>query len=95
MEINMPNDQKEIRIVIAQRGWVFVGEYSIEGDNVIIDNGGTIRHWGTTKGLGEIAAGGPTETTIIDRSPRVTLHRLAVVATIDANADKWSSYVGR
>lgn len=41
-----------VRIVIAQRGWVFVGRYSTDGDQVYLDNARVIRRWGTTAGLG-------------------------------------------
>ena len=77
------------KIVIAQRGWVFVGDVSSTADEVTIENAATIRRWGTTKGLGEIAANGPTRDTILDDCPTVRMHPLAVVATVDCVADKW------
>lgn len=79
-----------IQIVIAQRGWVFVGEVSEEGDKVIIKKAKNIRRWGTTKGLGEIAMGGPTAHTVLDDMGTVTLHVLTIVARIDCNGGKWS-----
>ena len=88
------SESKEIRIVIAQRGWVFVGRYSTEGDEVVISGGAVVRRWGTTMGLGEIADKGPTEKTILDATPEIRLHKLAVVASISANAEKWTDHVG-
>lgn len=79
-----------IEIVIAQRGWVFVGKIIVDGDSkVTIANAKNIRRWGTTKGLGEIAANGPTENTVLDHAGTVTLHPLTIVARIDCVDDKW------
>jgi hypothetical protein len=77
------------RIVIAQRGWVFVGDYAIDGDDVTLSNAQVIRVWGTTKGLGELALNGPTSTTKLDDAGTVRLHRLAIVATLDVA--KWTA----
>lgn len=77
------------RIVILQRGWVAVGDYAKTGSEVTLSNASVIRRWGTTKGLGEIAANGPTENTVLDPTPTVRVHELAIVATIDCTAEKW------
>lgn len=77
------------QIVIAQRGWVFVGNVERSGDDVIITNANCIRRWGTTKGLGELAAGGPKSVTVLDPLGTVRLHALAVVASIDCEESKW------
>ena len=71
------------QIVIAQRGWVFVGEVSRTDTDIVIENAAVVRRWGTTRGLGELAATGPTDQTIIDPCPTVRLHPLTVVATLD------------
>ena len=81
-----------VRIVIAQRGWVFVGRYSVDGDHVVLDQAKIVRKWGTTKGLGELAAG-PLSSTVLDPAGRVELHQLAVVATIAADADQWAGHL--
>lgn len=79
----------KIEIVIAQRGWVFVGEVTDQDNKIIISNARNIRRWGTTKGLGEIAANGPTENTILDSVATVTLHPLTVIARIECNGTNW------
>lgn len=84
---------REIRIVVLQRGWVVVGNYRKDGSEVVVSGGGVIRRWGTTKGLGEIATGGPTDSTIIDRTPEIRAHELAVVMTIAVDPTKWGGYV--
>lgn len=77
------------QIVIAQRGWVFVGDVERSGDDVTINNARCIRRWGTTKGLGELASNGPQKSTVLDDMGTVRLHALAVVAAIDCEAGKW------
>jgi hypothetical protein len=79
------------QIVIAQRGWVFVGDVSRDGDDVTIANAQNVRRWGTTKGLGEIAKNGPTSTTVLDDFGTVRLHALAIVAALDCEASKWAA----
>ena len=78
-----------IKIVILQRGWVMVGRYSQDGSKCRLDNAAVIRKWGTTKGLGEIADGGPTKNTVLDKIPPVEFHELTVIATIQCRAEKW------
>jgi hypothetical protein len=80
-----------LKIVIGHRGWVFIGHESVTGDEVTLTEASCIRRWGTKKGLGEIAAGGPTPTTILDSVGTVRLHRLAVIATIDASEEAWAA----
>lgn len=77
------------QIVIAQRGWVFVGDVERVGDEVIITGAQCIRRWGTTKGLGELAKYGPQKNTVLDDMGTVRLHALAVVASLDVEAAKW------
>ena len=79
------------QIVIAQRGWVFVGDVEKSGDDVTINNAQCIRRWATTKGLGEIAKNGPTSSTVLDDMGTVRMHALAVVASLDCEASKWAA----
>lgn len=83
---------QQIRIVVAQRGWVFVGRYSATADEVTLEHARCVRRWGTTKGLGELAAG-PTKSTVLDPAGTVRLHPLAVVATFDCDAEKWNAHL--
>ena len=56
----------EKRIVVADRGWVFVGNCEDHADgSVTIRNAKNIRRWGTTAGLGELV-NGPTPSTKAD-----------------------------
>lgn len=88
------NGKQDIRIVILQRGWVVVGRFTQTGDKCQLDGAKVVRRWGTTKGLGELAAGGPVEgKTVLDPSPTVRFHALTVVASIACEASKWAALV--
>jgi hypothetical protein len=84
----------EVRIVIAQRGWVFVGYYHPhdDGETFELRNASVIRNWGTNKGLGQITPK-PTPSTVLDPCGTVTLHTLAIVAVLDADAEGWRSHL--
>ena len=79
----------EIKIVILQRGWVFVGKFERSENDCKLTNAKNIRRWGTTKGLGEIANGGPTDKTVLDDAGTVEFDYLTVVATLSCNQEKW------
>ena len=74
----------ETQIVIGQRGWVFVGKVSEDGDDIVIRGAKNIRVWGTSRGLGELVDG-PLESTKFDPYGTVRLPKIAVVARIDVN----------
>jgi hypothetical protein len=83
----------DVRIVVLQRGWVFIGRYvKAAEDEHRLDNAKCIRVWGTTKGLAELV-NGPTSSTKLDESGVVRFHPLTVVTSIDAKEDKWEKYL--
>ena len=82
-----------IRIVVLQRGFVAVGYFSQDGSNCKLEKAANIRTWGTTKGLGEIAVGGPTQKTILDKCPTIRFHELTIIQTIDCVEGKWEKYL--
>lgn len=81
----------EIKICILQRGWVFIGRFSRDGEMCNLENAYTIRRWGTTEGLGQLALQGKQSDTTLDRAGNVTFHQLTIVAMIDCNTDAWNS----
>lgn len=80
-----------IKIVILQRGWVFIGRFEQTGSQCKLTSAYNLRRWGTTKGLGELAKGGPTDDTKLDKVNDVGFHELGVVATIDCDEDVWKN----
>ena len=83
--------ESSIKIAILQRGWVMVGYFSREGNDCTLTEASVVRVWGTTKGLGEIALGGPTSSTKLDIAGKVQFDYLTVVALLDCEESKWKS----
>ena len=79
-----------IVILILQRGWVVVGRHHRDGAEHVLTDASVVRRWGTSRGLGEIAAGGPTGRTILDRAGTVRAHELATVLVVDCDATRWA-----
>ena len=75
---NIPIGEK--RIIVGDRGWVFVGNCIDNSDgSVTITNALNIRRWGTTTGLGELR-NGPTTKTITDIAGTVRLTPIVTYA---------------
>lgn len=83
-----------IRIVVLDKGFVSVGVFSRAGEEVVLENAAVIRRWGTERGLGQIAADGPTQRTILDRTPTERIPWHAVKKTIECNDEKWLEVLG-
>jgi len=66
------------QIVVVDRGFVYVGNVTIEGDMCRIKNARNVRKWGTTKGLGELVDG-PTKDTVLDFYGEVLVPMKAVI----------------
>lgn len=77
-----PNKLGPQQIVIADRGWVYVGNVAESSDRITITNARNIRYWGTTRGLGELAESGPTPTTKLDPIGTVIVPMRAVIGII-------------
>lgn len=78
-----------VRIVVLQRGWVLVGRYFRKGTECRVEGSKVIRRWGTTNGLGELAANGPLENTKLEPSGLSEFHRSAEVLTLRCEESKW------
>lgn len=85
-------EKGDIKIVILQRGWVMVGRFERNGSDCKLRNASVIRSWGTTKGLGELAKDGPTDTTKLDKTHGVVeFDYLTVVATVACEESSWKN----
>jgi hypothetical protein len=80
----------DIKIVVLDRGFVYVGTVDITDDFVIITNAKNIRQWGTTKGLGELVSG-PLSGTKLDHTGTVRVASRALISLIDVDQSKWKS----
>ena len=76
------------QIVVAELGWVFIGEVSIGDVFVNISDAFVIRKWGTTAGLGQIALEGPTKETIFDKCGFVRVFCNKVIAMLECVYDE-------
>jgi hypothetical protein len=84
-----PNYMGVIRIVILQRGWVYIGRFTRNENLCQLKNAYCIRTWGTTKGLQELV-NGATSKTILDKCDGVVeFDWLTVVHTIEVNESAW------
>lgn len=80
----------DIKIVILQRGWIYIGRFERNDNNCKLHNSYNIRTWGTTKGLCELVHG-PTSTTKLDKCEGIVeFDWLTVVHCITVNKEKWN-----
>ena len=77
-----------LQIIILDRGYVYVGNVSIDDNWVLITTARNVRRWGTTKGLGELAANGPLKDSIIDPVGTVRAPLRALIGLIECEASK-------
>jgi hypothetical protein len=81
-----------IAIVVLDRGFVYVGRVTVDGDWCVIDGAKNIRIWGTTKGLGELV-NGPLKDTKLDNVGSVRAPLRAVIHIIDAKEEAWKTVI--
>lgn len=80
--VKTPIDMGEKRIIVADKGWVFVGDCTDNEDGTVtIKNASNIRRWGTSKGLGELI-NGPLSETIYDPYGTVKTKSVAEIAVV-------------
>lgn len=83
-------DTRPTQIVVADRGFVYVGLVELTPDWVVVTDAQNIRYWGTTRGLGQLAMEGPTSTTKLDDVGTVRVPLRAVISLIDTEARLWT-----
>lgn len=85
-----------MQIVIGQRGWVWVGCVSREGDYLLLSNSTTIVRWGAAgSGIETLAVKGPQpETRLGGPGVNRRVHVLAVIDLIEVTegaAARWKA----
>ena len=73
------------QIVVLDRGFVYYGNVTIKGDILTIERAKNIRHWGTTRGLCQLAKDGPQLRTILDDAGTVVAPMRAVIHIIQCS----------
>lgn len=81
----------KLQIAVLDRGFVYVGTCSVADGVLTITGASCIRRWGTTHGLGQLAAEGPQKDTKLDPADRVTAPISALVHLIDCNPKAWTN----
>ena len=76
-----------LQIVVLDRGFVYIGHVTTDGEWCHIAGAWNIRRWGTTRGLGELG-GGPTDDTRLDRvgDVRVPFHALQHLIAVEVSS---------
>ncbi len=77
------------QIVVLDRGFVYAGRVEITDGVVTITNAKCVRRWGTSNGLGELAAEGPKPNTRLDEAGTVVAPMAALIHLIACNAGAW------
>lgn len=83
-----------LAIVVADRGWVWVGQVTGPevGDHFIhITGARCVRRWGTSEGLGELAKKGPLPNTKLDAPADVKVSAKAVIAIVPCEPAAWNA----
>lgn len=89
----MNKDNGKIKIVILQCGWIMIGNFYQEDTRCELHNSYTIRRWGTTKGLGQLAKDGATDETILDANNLpVDFHELTIIASLLCDEEAWREH---
>lgn len=78
-----------LQIIVLDRGWVIVGHTTQDEGYLTIRHASVVRRWGTTSGLGEIAALGPLKGTVLDPAGTVRAPIGSVVFTLDCVEKVW------
>lgn len=84
-----PNYLGDIKIVVLQRGWIYIGRFSKQGNICQLKNAYCIRTWGTTKGLQELVNGATTSTKLDKCDGVIEFDWLTVIHTITVNESAW------
>jgi hypothetical protein len=77
-------------IVVLDRGFVYVGLATHDGEWCVIRDARNVRVWGTTEGLGQLALKGPQPNTKLDMVGTVRAPARAVIHIIDTEAKLWN-----
>lgn len=86
------NNEGPIKIVVVDRGFVYVGRLQLSTNFILLTDARNIRVWGTTNGLGELVSG-PTAKTKLDLVGIVQIPRRAVISIIDTDQSEWKTII--
>jgi hypothetical protein len=91
MLVSSAKTEHGLAIVIADRGWVWVGTVTSDYDFTTIEGARCVRRWGTSKGLGELAKLGPRPDTALDDPVDMKVASRAVIAIVPCEQSAWTA----
>lgn len=74
-----------LAIVVADRGFVYIGRVIVLDSWVNVYEASNIRYWGTERGLGQLAIEGPTSKTQVDVIGSVQIPIRAVISIVSVS----------
>lgn len=77
------------QIAVLDRGFVYVGQCTLADGVLTITGAQNVRRWGTSAGLGQLAAQGPQPATKLDKTGTVRAPVSSVVHLIDCDPQAW------
>lgn len=86
-------------IFVCDRGWVVIGEPDPVREHppqsVLLHRAAVVRRWGTSSGLGQLAAEGPLEETILDPAPEgiIVPFSAMVGPWFPCSKEAWQNYL--
>ena len=83
----------DVKIVVLQRGWVYIGRFERNGNDCKLHNAYNIRSWGTTKGLPELVNGATISTKLDKCEGVIEFDWLTTVHTITVNSSAWNKLI--
>lgn len=83
----------DIKIVVLQRGWVYIGKFERNGNDCKLHSAYNIRTWGTTKGLCELVTGATSSTKLDKCQGIVEFDWLTIIHTITVDKNSWKSLI--
>ena len=85
---------RRVEIVIADRGWVVVGEVEREDGEVIVRYGAVVRRWGAqAESLGGLARNGPLTDTVLDAFDEWRMDAGVVVGRMICRPGPWEAWL--
>ena len=90
---NVKEYDGDIKIVVLQRGWIYIGKFERVGNDCKLHNAYNIRSWGTTKGLPELVNGATKDTKLDKCEGVVEFDWLTTIHTITVNKNAWSNLI--
>lgn len=80
------------QIAVLDRGFVYVGLCAVQDGVLVITRAQNVRQWGTSAGLGELAAKGPQHRTKLDAAGTVRAPLASVMHLIDCDPAAWPDF---